>query len=391
MPRTLTDKGVAALKPKPAGYAHPDPELSGHYVRVHPSGAKSFVAAVYPGGKQQWITLGSSSQIGIEEARTQAREAMKRVKAGLTAIAPPPVTPKSFGEVANTWLDRVVRANGYRSEYETVRLLKTHVLPKWASTPFIAIRRSDVTWLLDAIESTNGANQADQVLKIISAIMHWFAGRDDDYVPAVTKKMRRVSIKENARDRVLTDEELRTVWRAAQRLGPYGAIVQLALLTGQRREKIVTMRWADIAADGVWTIPQARREKGNGGALALPALALDIVRSQPPQGDSPYVFPASRGPGPIRGLTHAKEALDAEVGIAPWVFHDLRRTSRSLMGRAKVLPHIAERVLGHTVKGVEGVYDRFEYLDEKGDALALLAGLIERVLDPRANVVALRR
>ena len=96
------------------------------------------------------------------------------------------------------------------------------------------------------------------------------------------------------------------------------------------------------------------------------------------------------GKGILWDWVSAKGLLDKRVDIAPWVLHDLRRTARSLMSRAGVRPDIAERVLGHVITGVEGVYDRHQYVDEKRDALARLAKLVERILDPPAdNVVEL--
>ena len=153
------------------------------------------------------------------------------------------------------------------------------------------------------------------------------------------------------------------------------------------------MRWADVTIDGAWDIPHEDREKGNGGALVLPEIALDIIRARPRI--NPYVF-AGRD-GPFTSFVPGKRALDAKVAeslgepLPPWTIHDLRRTARSLMARAGVPRDIAERVLGHTLKGVEGVYDRHSYRAEKAAALAKLAGLIALILDPPGeNVVPMR-
>jgi integrase len=74
-----------------------------------------------------------------------------------------------------------------------------------------------------------------------------------------------------------------------------------------------------------------------------------------------------------------------------WTLHDLRRTPRSLMSRAGVRPDISERVLGHAITGVEGIYDRHRYDAEKADALHKLAALVDSIVRPRKNVVAIRR
>ena len=125
--------------------------------------------------------------------------------------------------------------------------------------------------------------------------------------------------------------------------------------------------------------------------MKLPKLALDIINAQPKFASNPYVF-AGRGNGPINDMATAKAALDAASGVSGWVLHDLRRSARSLMSRADVRPDIAERVLGHAIKGVEGVYDRHRYDAEKADALQRLANLVETIINPPAdNVRQLRR
>ena len=182
-----------------------------------------------------------------------------------------------------------------------------------------------------------------------------------------------------ARSRVLTDDELRVIWRQAESNGRFGAIIRLLLLTGQRREKVATMKWADIS-DGVWTIATAEREKGNAGALALPAQALAIIEAQPHVGNNPYVF-AGRGNGCF-DVSQSKPPFDAKLPKMPrWTLHDLRRSARSLMARADVRPDIAERVLGHAIGGVEGIYDRHRYDAEKAAALAKLAALIDEIVN----------
>jgi hypothetical protein len=138
MRKTLTDKGVAALKARPQRYAFPDPELRGHYVRVQPSGAKSFVAVTRsPHGKQVWATIGAADVLSIDEAREKARKTIKRVLEGLPAMEAAKRKPDTFGDVADNWLKRHVEAKGLRSEAEIKRLLKNHVLPRWKDRSFL--------------------------------------------------------------------------------------------------------------------------------------------------------------------------------------------------------------------------------------------------------------
>jgi integrase len=386
--RSLSDLRVAGLRPRADRYAEPDPELRGHYVRVHPSGAKSFVAVARdPNGKQVWATLGSTDLLGIDDARTRARSAIERIRAGLPAFETQS-RGGSFGEVAANWIKRHVEANGLRSRRKIEGLLANHVLPTWGERKFLGIRKSDVAALLDDVEDNHSPRQADMVLTIVRSMMGWFSTRHDDYTPPIVRGMRRTDPKAQARKRILADNELRAIWKEAS--GTFGGIIKTCLLTAQRRSKVATMRWEDVV-DGEWTIPREPREKETAGTLVLPDAVLDILRSQSRIGSNPYVFPG-RGDGPFTSWDGGKRALDAKLpSVSSWVIQDCRRTARSLMARAGVRPDIAERVMGHAVGGVEGIYDRHSYRDEKHDALKRLAELVENIVSPPpSNVVHFR-
>ena len=392
--KNLTDNMVAKLKPGLKRITLPDPELRGHYVRITPAGAKSYVAVAREPyvKKQVWATIGSTGLHTIEEARDMAREAIKRIKAGKPAFEPPPVKPDSFKAVAENYVERHVKANRLRSQVQIERILKKYVYPVWEDREFESIRRSDVAALLDAVQDANGPRQADYVLAIVRGLMRWYASRSDDYLVPIGPRMGRADPKTRKRARILDDDEIRAVWTVAEANGAFGAIVRLALLTAQRREKIAALRWEDVTIDGVWNIPTEEREKGNGGALVLPEAALAIIQEQTRIGDNVYVF-AGRGAGHFNGFSPCKRAFGKKVGNLPqWTLHDLRRSARSLMSRAGVRPDIAERVMGHAITGVEGVYDRHSYRDEKADALRRLANLIEGIVHPPTgtNVVPLK-
>jgi integrase len=207
---------------------------------------------------------------------------------------------------------------------------------------------------------------------------HATANRSDTYVSPIVRGM---AFKTVSRERILTDDELRALWRACD--GTFGDIVKLLLLTAQQVGKVGTMRWADLK-DSVWTMPREPREKANPGVLRLPPAAVAIIERRDQVADNPYVFPGRVTGQAFNSYSQGKAELDAKLpeGIPGWTLHDLRRTARSLMSRASIAPNIAERVLGHTIKGVEQVYDRHHYDAEKTHALEALAGLIERIVNP---------
>jgi integrase len=389
--KAYTDQDIAGLPVKRKRYAEPDSDQRGLYIRITPKGAKSFVV-VCTGldGKQVWKVIGRTDTMSIEKAREEARRVIGAIHAGADLAG-----AQSFAAVADEWLKR--HAKNLRSISHKRGHLRNHILPAWSGRKFEEIRRHDVVKLLDHIEDTAGAGAADNVLNTLSSICHWYSIRHENYVVPTVKGMRRTSQKERARERILNDEEIRAVWKAAEANGVFGAFVRLALLTAQRREKVASMRWEDVSVDGVWSIPSESREKTNAEKLPLPAVAVDIIRSQNKMAGNPFVLPG-RGAARFNSFGRGKEGLDAKVKemigaeLPHWTIHDCRRTARSLMSRAGIDFFTAERVLGHAVGGIIAqTYDRHDHQEQKGAALVKLAGLIEKIINPPAdNVVDIR-
>ncbi len=396
------EKTVATIKPDPKKrLAISDPDTRGLYLRVTPRGHKSYVIVARDNhGKQVWATIGDCAEIDLRDARQRAGEGVKRIRQGMEAfpIAEPDVTPETFRQVADNFIERHVRKQELRSAREIERIFKVYVFPAWGGLAFSSLRRRDVAALLDTVEDRRagvdgdkgGPVMADRVLAALSKLFNWYQARDDEYVSPVVRGMRRTSGKERARDRILSDEEIRKLWKAATAQGQFGEVVKLLLLTAQRRAKVQLMQWSDVKG-GVWTIPAEAREKGNPGTLKLPQMAQDVLSGLTRVKGNPFVI-AGRGKGALAMSGKLKAAFDKEAGFTGWRLHDLRRTAKSLMARAGVRPDISERVLGHVIVGVEGVYDRHTYEDEKARALNALAGLVALILDPpTGNVVDLRK
>jgi integrase len=393
----MSDKGVAALKPRASRYAKADPELRGMWVRIQPSGAKSFwTVARNPDGKQIWTFIAATDAMGIEAAREQARTILNRVRSGLPAVEP---KAESFGSVLDLWLKLHIEAKGRRSRDKIVDLIGRHITPELRAREFVSVRRSDVVRLLDEVQADHSALQADHVLMIIRAVMNWYATRHDDYASPLIKGMNRSE--KRARDRVLSDDEIRAVWKAAESNGTFGALVRMLLLLVQRLDKVITMKWTDISPmiggpswpsnePPVWEIATSAREKENAGALQLPQAALDILDKLPRYVDNPFVF-AGQGGKHISKSGKYKNLFDAKLpaDMPRWTLHDLRRTARSLMSRAGVSHEHAERVMGHAVgSSVAQGYDRWAYMSEKAEALAKLASLIETIVGDNVKPMA---
>ena len=180
---------------------------------------------------------------------------------------------------------------------------------------------------------------------------------------------------ERARERVLDDDELRRVWHGAVALGfPWGSITQLLILTGQRRDEVAMMRWSEVdLGKRLWTLPSERVKNGKVHTVPLSDAAKAMLASIPRAGD--YVFASPSGGHPSH--SHGKILLDKAVGdVAPWRFHDLRRTVASGLARLGVNLPVIEKILNHTsgsFAGVVGVYQRHDFAAEKRAALELWA------------------
>jgi integrase len=377
-----------------------DSATTGLALIVSPKGKNSFsIVARNPAGKQVWKSIGDAGKMTVVAARAKARLGVDRIKAGEGQVFPeekPIAAPETFKAVAERFIKRWVDKGGkkqdgvpLRSKREIERHFTKYVYPKWGEKPFVSIRRGAVTELMDELVDNNGPVQADRVLATLAKLFNWQRQYDEDYVSPIIPEMKRSgSHVSRARHRILSDDEIRAVWAASGEIGTFGAFVRVSLLTGQRRAKVAAMRREDIT-DGIWTIPAESREKVNAGALMLPKLALGIIGAQAKVQGNPFVF-AGRGTLAFNSFSDGKEALQAKAPIAPWVTHDLRRTAKSLMVRAGVRPDISERTLGHVISGVEGVYDRHSYFDEKANALEALGVLVERILNSDGgNVVQL--
>jgi integrase len=353
-----------------------DPIQPGLVLRIPPQGPIGYSAVAWRGGKQVWKAVGTTATVSLTEARALARDTCRKIQ----GRQPLTVTPlDSVAAVADRWLRLKAEAEGYRTGRERQRIVEKYLKPCLGHRILVDLKRSDVTAMLDELSERHGKPMADQVLKTLSTICHWHETRTDDFRSPIIRGMRRSPAA--SRERVLGDDELRIVWTLADQYGAYGAFLKVALLTAQRRAKLQALHWDQIDDGGVWHIPRQPREKQTAGDLKLSAPALDIIRSQPRLVSDSRIF---RRPND-RTITSFRQA----TGLPHWTIHDLRRTARSLMSRAGVQTEISELVLGHSIKGIQKVYDRHSYFEEKGHALAALAALIERILRPAPNVVTL--
>jgi integrase len=367
-----------------------DENLRGFGLVVTATGARSFCVQYRAGRRSRRMTI--AAVLGLEQARKQAK-----VLLGQAAMNQDPLAERRKREQAAENTLRLVVEEYFRREGKAQRsgrikraIFERLILPKLGARQIDEVRRHDVVRLLDKVEDESGPVMADRVLAILGRLFSWHASRSEDFRSPLVRGMRRSNPTERARSRTLSDAELRSVWMTAERRqDAFAYLVRILLLTAARRSEAAEMIRAELDGSD-WLIPGARYKTKRDHLVPLSAKAKALLAVMPRIGPATFVFTTS-GTGPITSFGAMKTAFDEASGVTGWRLHDLRRTARSLMARAGVDADIAERCLGHVIRGVRGVYDRHEYRDEKLRAFEALAAQIERIIDPQPNVMSLRR
>lgn len=355
----------------------PDGALPGLYLVVQPSGAKSWAVRYRANGKPAKLTIGRYPAIGLPTARDLARAALRSVAQGRD-----PGREKkearaakvdSFKAVAAQFIERCKRANRPRTAEETERLLRLHVLPQWSGRAISEITRRDVLEILDRVVAGGAPVAANRTFTAVRALFNWAIERE--LVTGSPCAGVRKPTAERPRDRVLNDAELSLVWKASESVGwPFGTMVQLLALTGQRRDEVARMAWREVNFDGrLWMLPRERVKTDQPHDIPLSDAAVNILQSVPKIAGSPYVF-TTIGSAPASNYSEGKRRLDAllPVDMPAWRLHDLRRTVASGMARLGVNLPVIEKVLNHTsgsFAGIVGVYQKHSFADEKRAAL----------------------
>jgi integrase len=244
----------------------------------------------------------------------------------------------------------------------------------WGDRDLASIRKRDVIAFLGTFVDRDKGYMANRVLAALRKMFNWAVGQDIITASPCTGIERPTA--EVSRERVLTKGELRLIWNAAGADGigwPFGPIIRLLILTGQRRTEVGEMRWSEIDLENkTWKLPRGRVKNNSGHEVPLSAAAVDILKSLPHVDGGDFVF-TTTGTTAVSGFSRAKDILDRKTGIAEWRLHDLRRTAATFMAEElHVAPHVIEAVLNHmsgSKKGVAGIYNRATYATEKRTAL----------------------
>lgn len=421
----LTDLGVKNLQPLATRYiAWFDGGLG---VRVSPNGRKSFFYWYRQGKRKRAMPLGQYPATSVKdalrlhnEARAKkladidpAAERQERLKAARTATESAAVERArrpTMRAVFERWvaLDLQPRLDdeGYRQGRKdggdsARQQFERWVFPTLGDRPAYEVTKGDVMEILDRAKAAGKRRTAGSIFSNLRQMLDFAADREYvDRNPLHALRKLRVVGRATPRKRVLADWELTRLLRRLPLVGIHPVTVlalQLVLATGQRPGEVAGMTKAELSADGtLWTIPGARYKTGETQRVPLSAFALDLLRQAATYNtSSAFVFPSPQAVGvKLGGREHEPDACidrhslsravsrkrgtakpvdtepdDGELGLEPFVPHDLRRTCRTQLAALGVPEHIAERVIGHKLQGMMAVYNLHEYLDERRAAL----------------------
>ena len=399
MLKKITSRTITGLKPPQARTEIRDAVLKGFGLRYWQSKTDprrvdgSWFIHYKRGGIAKRQTIGSLSIYTLAEARDIARDMFQRVDRGEPPQIQAPATSATIGTLIAEFDLRYLQEHR-KDAVKPRRVLEVHLIeaaPSWKNRPLKDVTVGDIHAKLDQLKDENKNYAANRLLEVIRTMFKYAVQRGYlDVSPA--ERITRPTV-EKPRRRVLDDDEIKSMWAAFDDLGyPVAPFFQLLLLTGQRSGEVSGMSWAEIDLDNAtWNLPAERTKSDRSHAVPLSPWAVEILEACPRFTSSDHVL-VGRGTttGHIGRNWKSFDSARQAAGVDNWRPHDLRRTLRTKLGEIGTPPHIAELVLNHTVKGLQAVYDRYEYTKEKREALEKWAAHLKAITEGKQNVVALR-
>lgn len=384
----LTAQNVDRMQPTDRRQEIPDDLCTGLYLTVQPTGRKGWQVRYRHGGKHRRMTLGAYPILSLAAARQRAREILaqtaegrdpaEEVRAAKAKAADP--NRDKVASIIDLFMKRHASRN--RRADDVAAMFQREIMGKWGKRNIQDIGKRDVIEVLDAIVDRGSPITANRLRAHLSTLFNWAKGRDIVQVNPVEGIPQPAP--ERPRDRYLADGEIPAFWAACEGLDyPFGPLYQLLLLTGQRLREVAELTWSEINGD-LWTLPAARSKNADEHTIPLSGAALDIL-NRLPRTSKQFVF-STTGTSPISGFTRAKKRLDALMpeDTPAFTIHDLRRTATTGMASLRFPPHVVEAVLNHKSgmrSRVAGIYNQFDYADEKRQALEAWSRHVMRLVE----------
>lgn len=371
-------------------------------------------------GRPRIMSIGSYSSVSLAKAREAAKELAAKVALGHDVA----------GEKQERKREAIAKIEAEKAAWTVARLcdefFERVILPRWKHSNIVRsriendikpsmgkmkaedVKPRDVDAMLQQIIKRGAPTVANDVLRWTKRIFDFAIKRQVVlYNPASAFDIADAGGKEEARDRWLTRDEITQLFQAMREmLGSFSIenmhAVRLLLLLAVRKEELVAAPWSEFDLDAaVWHLPEERTKTSSAIDIPLPSLAVETLRELHRLANgSAYVFPARKMQHrmiPHIDLNTLNAALSKHIkpklkDMPNFTIHDFRRTARTHLAALGVDPFVAERCLNHKVKGVEGIYNRHDYFDERKAALNAWAGLLAHLEagKPDYNVVLLR-
>jgi integrase len=429
--KNFTNRGLKALEPADNGkrYEEWDAVVPGLGIRITDNGTKTFMLmARYPGsGNPTRRALGEYGAITLEDARAKARKWRELIQQGKDpAIEEEKLRQaelrkqeNTFSAVAEAFIKYIDRLK-LRTAPDMERDLRGVFIPRWEKRPIADIASGDVRRVIEEAVSRDAPYTAFKLFALIRRLFNWAIGTDEyglEFNPCDRLNTRDLIGERQARQRTLTENELRALWRVTGELEyPYGPLYRILLLTGLRLNEACGATWSEIDLERrEWTIPASRMKKIKGGArphvVPLTDAMVDVLATLPRFTSGEHLFSHSYGKRPLKPnqFSDIKRRLDGllltilqeaardrgedpkRVTLPDWVNHDLRRTVRTHLSALRIADEVREAVLAHVRPGIKGVYDKYEFADEKREALTLWNARLRNIVEPPpANVVPMK-
>ena len=402
---TLTDRSLRRLVATAARRQDVwDSSISGFGVRISPGGHCSFVVRYRVSGRLRRLTLGPYPRITLADARQSARDALRDAHYGKDHAAEKIEArqAETFADLAREYIER--HASKKRSGREDIRLLngsphkkrtgkKPHVglVTRWGTRKVNDIKRRDVRELLEEI-AARAPIMANRTLALVRKMFNFAI--ENEWLEMNPCHMVKQPGQEKQRERVLSEDEIRRVWKAMDDESPLiTTLFRVRLLTAQRGGEVHGAAWAELDLTSAWwTIPAERSKNGLAHRVPLSPQAVRTLKAwRASAGDSPWVFPSSRKNRPH--IAHAQKAIEriADASDVEFRGHDLRRTAASLMVGAGVPRLVVSKILNHVETGVTAVYDRHSYDLEKRAALDFWGKRLEAIVANKRPAAKLLR
>ena len=361
-----------------------DTEVAGLGVRKMATGIASFIFEKRPKGAAaaKQITLGRCGDWTVDQARAKARQLAVDFSSPdyLSSEAIKGTTP-TFAEAAALYDEMTLRQKSSNYRNKTLGTLKRYLIKPIGNLKVPDITQKHLVTIVTPLMQKDMHPTAQLVWEAASNILTWAVRnghREDNPLIRIKPEFKKVT-----RDRVLTLDELASIWKASATLSDaHKAALRVLILVPFRKTELLGCHWHELE-DGWLSIPASRAKTSEPIKLFLSDFAATQLPSR--RNDSQLIF-TTRGTVPTRLGSKIKAKLDAELGISDWVIHDFRRAFSTHMHEVSVQHHIIEACLNHkdgTKIGVSGVYNRAEYKAQKQSVLQQWSDLVEAAINGR--------